>query len=381
MNRIFPATCLASVMLLNHLCFAVDLQFLATQDDIGGTFFPTYSYPQNSIVPWRTDSEANFYSKSDIIGQRYYGQDGWALFGTQFSFPNANPPGVADAFINPEVGNPNFPNLINLPNFITQNQIFATRIAAGWSYALIDDPRLQAGFRKWTFDGENYPNPVGGEDSNITGVVPYVKLGVLDGRDIITDANPVVEPAARWGFQVGANVPSHFRVGVMTDGLDGVQFAPGEVFLTHLVNQEPVATIGSGTLTPNRYVDMHFFDIVNAQPGDQFLFSAMATPTGSTAAVAGFSFDIIVPFVPSGADFDGDGDVDGRDFLIWQRGGSPDPRSAGDLADWQANYGVAPITGASTAVPEPASVCMLLAGSIAVLVRRFHLTARTANNC
>jgi T5SS/PEP-CTERM-associated repeat protein len=83
----------------------------------------------------------------------------------------------------------------------------------------------------------------------------------------------------------------------------------------------------------------------------------------------------------SDGDFDGDGDVDGRDFLIWQRGGSPDPRSAGDLADWQANYGVAPITGASTAVPEPASVCMLLAGSIAVLVRRFHLTARTANDC
>ncbi len=34
----------------------------------------------------------------------------------------------------------------------------------------------------------------------------------------------------------------------------------------------------------------------------------------------------------------GDGDTDGRDFLIWQRGGSPTP-SGSDLADWQANYG------------------------------------------
>lgn len=37
---------------------------------------------------------------------------------------------------------------------------------------------------------------------------------------------------------------------------------------------------------------------------------------------------------PSASD---DGDVDGRDFLVWQRGESP--ASAGDLADWQANYG------------------------------------------
>jgi hypothetical protein len=38
-------------------------------------------------------------------------------------------------------------------------------------------------------------------------------------------------------------------------------------------------------------------------------------------------------------DFDRDGDVDGRDFLVWQRGGSPTPFSASDLAHWQANYG------------------------------------------
>jgi hypothetical protein len=43
-------------------------------------------------------------------------------------------------------------------------------------------------------------------------------------------------------------------------------------------------------------------------------------------------------------DFDGDGDVDGRDFMIWQRGGSPAPLSSNDLTDWQGNYGaVAPL--------------------------------------
>jgi excisionase family DNA binding protein len=38
-------------------------------------------------------------------------------------------------------------------------------------------------------------------------------------------------------------------------------------------------------------------------------------------------------------DFDLDGDVDGRDFLMWQRGGSPTQLSASDLNDWQDNYG------------------------------------------
>jgi fibronectin-binding autotransporter adhesin len=67
-------------------------------------------------------------------------------------------------------------------------------------------------------------------------------------------------------------------------------------------------------------------------------------------------------------DFDNDGDVDGRDFLVWQRN-----TAVGDLADWQANYGTGALTAAvaasSTAVPEPGTMCLvtfaiLLGGSI-----------------
>ena len=39
-------------------------------------------------------------------------------------------------------------------------------------------------------------------------------------------------------------------------------------------------------------------------------------------------------------DFNNDGKVDGRDFLVWQRGGSPTPLSATDLAAWQSHYGI-----------------------------------------
>ena len=62
-------------------------------------------------------------------------------------------------------------------------------------------------------------------------------------------------------------------------------------------------------------------------------------------------------------DFNGDGHVDGLDFLEWQR----DP-SIGDLADWEANYGTWPPAAASSAVPEPTSaVLLVLTGSLALL--------------
>jgi len=61
-------------------------------------------------------------------------------------------------------------------------------------------------------------------------------------------------------------------------------------------------------------------------------------------------------------DFDLDGDVDGNDFLLWQRGDSPLPLSASDLADWKANHGAVanPAIAASTTVPEPATYILLL---------------------
>ncbi len=64
--------------------------------------------------------------------------------------------------------------------------------------------------------------------------------------------------------------------------------------------------------------------------------------------VAGMTVEVTEP-----GNFDFDGDVDGRDFLKWQRGETTNPFSAGDLADWQENYGVASLTATSVAVPEP----------------------------
>jgi hypothetical protein len=78
----------------------------------------------------------------------------------------------------------------------------------------------------------------------------------------------------------------------------------------------------------------------------------------------------VIESIIEDADFDGDGDVDGRDFLIWQRGfglteqednalgdangdGNVD---AGDLEIWQTQYiDPSEITASQAAVPEPAT--------------------------
>ncbi|WP_168205213.1 autotransporter-associated beta strand repeat-containing protein [Bythopirellula goksoeyrii] len=63
-------------------------------------------------------------------------------------------------------------------------------------------------------------------------------------------------------------------------------------------------------------------------------------------------------------DFDSDGDVDGRDFLIWQR--NP---SVGNLADWQSNYGApgSALAASTSVVPEPSSLVLLICTLLATV--------------
>lgn len=51
-------------------------------------------------------------------------------------------------------------------------------------------------------------------------------------------------------------------------------------------------------------------------------------------------------------DFDGDSDVDGQDFLTWQRGLSPDPLSQGDLNTWETNYDSSVGTGPTVLIAD-----------------------------
>ncbi len=76
----------------------------------------------------------------------------------------------------------------------------------------------------------------------------------------------------------------------------------------------------------------------------------------------------IVPAAGPDGDFDGDLDVDGADFLEWQR----TLGDAASLALWEANFGTtASSTAASaTGVPEPSSLLLVLLCSSAMLCTR-----------
>ena len=65
-------------------------------------------------------------------------------------------------------------------------------------------------------------------------------------------------------------------------------------------------------------------------------------------------------------DFNFNGEVNGSDFLLWQR--NP---SIGSLADWEANYGmVATLSASSAAVPEPTTSALALAALCLAMSRR-----------
>ena len=84
------------------------------------------------------------------------------------------------------------------------------------------------------------------------------------------------------------------------------------------------------------------------------------------------------------ADFDGDNDVDGVDFLIFQRGfglvgqtdnsnGDADGNGvvdSADLAEWEAQYGMTfPLSANATAVPEPTSLMLIGAATLLTILR------------
>jgi hypothetical protein len=98
------------------------------------------------------------------------------------------------------------------------------------------------------------------------------------------------------------------------------------------------------------------------EDGGRTVYFTMSLWNPYDVYLAKVTLDIEQPPVPG--DFNGDGYVDGRDFLVWQQ--NP---AIGNLADWQANYGVELMATAASAVsPVPEPVTAFWAGILATMV-------------
>ncbi|MGD9632932.1 MAG: hypothetical protein AB7G28_20835 [Pirellulales bacterium] len=262
---------------------AATLGYSGSDYDIGGTFFPGGTPPDHPyvVVPWRSNSTPK---TVDLDGNNVYGSAGYAMFGTEFQYPNAFP--CCGSAV--PADSATHPNLISLPSFVTASQILTPNKVGGWTYALVDPPSVN-GARDFNW-GQSQSPPTEFQ-------AEYVKIGILDGNDVFGN-NPktAATGAGRWAFTVGAGVPNKFRIGVMTDGLDDTVWAATEVLLHQIgAGNSIIQTATTSSVVRNRFVDIHTFDIVGAQPGDTFAIFAKATPNpfAGNGAISAVTFDLV----------------------------------------------------------------------------------------
>ena len=139
----------------------------------------------------------------------------------------------------------------------------------------------------------------------------------------------------------------------------------------------------SGALTAGGTLDVDLVGGFDPNDGDQFEILNFASASGSFAfdlptLSGGLSWDTssllstgILEVVASvDADFNNDGIVNGLDFLVWQRGDSPQGGSSDELLAWQDQYGNPSPTTPTSSVPEPTSVVLLAIGLALGLANR-----------
>jgi hypothetical protein len=146
---------------------------------------------------------------------------------------------------------------------------------------------------------------------------------------------------------------------------------------THSVSDNTYDVWVDGVLLADNATFRNAFTVINE-------FAILNSSTASTQTVYFDNIilrsDIPTAIVQAG-DFNGDGNVDGNDFVIWQMhfptasGAALDDGDAdgdgdvdgADFVVWQTNF---PLTSSSgmTPVPEPASI-MIVLGAVLVLAR------------
>lgn len=199
------------------------------------------------------------------------------------------------------------------------------------------------------------------------------------------EVNLIVESQANTSIVNFPGTPvadNHRDTAVFTQvQVDNFSLVKEFVQITGDVNKDGLVTQADVTLA-QLYHDGNGGETAEKRQND--LFNAPSAPFEAEilASLNLTDFDLVAPFdffdqadvdaiaalvtsVPG--DFDDDGDVDGADFLGWQR---TDPSQ---IPTWQGNYGVGALSSVA-AVPEPASLVMVGVALVAVAAGRCRLS-------
>lgn len=177
----------------------------------------------------------------------------------------------------------------------------------------------------------------------------FTEIGDL-GR-ITTDV--VTDETALASLTQGVLANYQLEVGSLVDG-------EAVAFTANLQLQPGIGYAGDGSdLSVLSWIEDEWQSI-------PFTFDATAAMAVLTDWSQSLSLLAIVQSSNLPGDFDRDGDVDGRDFLTWQR--NP---GIGHLADWQANYGQPnDLLASVAAIPEPAALALALSSCLTLFCRR-----------
>ncbi|QEG33580.1 NHL repeat-containing protein [Bythopirellula goksoeyrii] len=229
--------------------------------------------------------------------------------------------------------------------------------------------------------GKPYDLAIDGDFLYWTGITGHILRGPLDGSGAVVELFGV------------ADLPggSHYLRGIATDGeyVYWTDTASDQILRGAIDGSGSVIELYNAADHPGSPTNISAYGIV---ANDDFLYWTdggsdsilMAPADGSgpvTQLYTASPFPNFLVIRDSAGDFDKNGDTDGNDFLAWLRGDSPNPLSASDLAEWQANYGAESSLGVSllvngVTIPEPTSGLLLVFAMFTAFARQCPVLAQ-----
>lgn len=173
---------------------------------------------------------------------------------------------------------------------------------------------------------------------------------------------------SEFGYQ--SDYPYEQATGVFNTGVEGVTDYGGDI-IGLAVTYPFWADGASPSGTQMEWAIPRSIALGPAAPGtpvftsDTFNFTVWVEEGLSDILDESITYTFAAPVGQPG-DFDADQDVDGADFLAWQR-----DQNVGDLTDWDTHYGTpAPALPAISAVPEPSSLVLVTITLFGILLRK-----------